>query len=76
MKAKGITRIGSKHDALHTYVSVREWSEHWPSSIMIEQGLPGGRALIDDIVLLESEEHAIKVVKAIRAHAAQLGWEV
>lgn len=71
----GITKIKTEHVELYTYVSVREWSEHWPASIMIQQG-GNSIALVDDVVLLEGEDHAKKVVAAIKKHAALLGWEV
>jgi hypothetical protein len=70
-----VTVIKAKHESLQTLVSARprENEAHWPTGVLIEQG---HEDWWEDAILLESEDHAKRVVAAIRKYAADLGWEV
>ena len=80
MKNK-LIKIKAMHNFLQTQVSIehgrstlRKDETHWPSGVLIEQGL--AHDWLEDAILLESEAHAKAVVAAIRECAAKLGWDV
>jgi hypothetical protein len=75
MKNK-LIKIKALHNFLQTEVSItlRKDETHWPTGVLIEQGL--AHDLLEDAILLESEAHAKAVVAAIRECAAKLGWDV
>ena len=71
--AKGKTTIGHDQADLRIYVSTREKSGNFEQGILIEQGL---HLIIDDVVLVDSEERAQKLIAAIKRRGAELGWTV
>jgi hypothetical protein len=71
--AKGKTTIGHAQADLRIYVSTREKLGHFGQGILIEQGL---HLMIDDVVLVDSEERAQKLIAAIKRRGAELGWTV
>jgi len=62
-----------ENEDLHIRVSTRPQDGPWPMSVMIEQGTEW---LIEDCVLIDSEERCRDVVEAIRNAAAEFGWVV
>ncbi len=64
---KDVTTIGHKESALRIYVSTRDDTGHYGQGILIGQG---------DVVLVDSEERARKLIAAIKRRGKELGWDV
>ena len=65
--ANGVTTIGHKESALRIYVSTRDDTGHYGQGILIGQG---------DVVLVDSEDRARKLVAAIKRRGKEIGWKV
>lgn len=68
---KGATTIGHEQAELRIYVSTREKVCGFGQGILIEQGI---HLMIDDVVLVDSEDRAKKLIAAIKRRGAELGW--
>lgn len=71
--AKGQTTIGHPQPDMRIYVSTRSGEGSFGEGILIEQGL---HAIIDDVVLVDSEERAKNLIAAIKRRGGELGWEM
>lgn len=70
---EGVTTIGHEQSDLRIYVHTRDDHGVYREGILICQGL---YRMIDDTVLVDSEERARKLVAAIKRRGKELGWEV
>lgn len=70
---KGATTIGHEQADLRIYVSTREKLGDFKNGVLIEQGIHN---IIDDVVLVDSEDRAKKLIAAIKRRGAELGWKV
>jgi len=73
--AKGVTTIGHNRSELRIYVSNRGSGDgdSYSDGILIEQGI---HCLIDDVILVDSEDRARKLINAIKRRGADLGWNL
>lgn len=71
--AKGVTTIGHEQSDMRIYVSTRDDHGVYREGILIEQGI---YRIIDDVVLVDSEERARKLIAAIKRRGKELGWDV
>lgn len=71
--AKGVTTIGHNQSDMRIYVSTRYGDGSYSEGVLIEQGI---HCMIDDVILVDSEERAKKLIAAIKRRGAELGWEI